>query len=348
MIPIFVLCGMIMNGPKTESAKLIASDATNSDHLGYSVSISSDGNTVIVGAYLDDNEKGIDAGCAYIFNRSNGVWVQEAKLLASDGAAGDRFGSSVAISGDGNTVIVGAYANSDVGTESGSVYIFFRNGTTWSEQAKLLSIEVAGGDRFGHSVAISGDGNTAVISSIFDDDIGSNSGAVFIFSRTNNTWTEQTKILSNDIASNDTFGSSVAISNDGNTIIVGANGDDVNRGGAYIFIKNGTTWTQQAKLLASDGITNDYFGSSVSISGDGNTAIVGSNYDDDKGSSSGSSYIYTRIGTTWSQQHKLVPTDGIANALFGTSVSISNDNKTIVVGAYGDNSFKGSAYIYNL
>ncbi len=218
MIPIFVLCGMIMNGPKTESAKLIASDATNSDHLGYSVSISSDGNTVIVGAYLDDNEKGIDAGCAYIFNRSNGVWVQEAKLLASDGAAGDRFGSSVDISGDGNTVIVGAYANSDVGTESGSAYIFVRNETTWSEQAKLLASDVANGDRFGSSVDISGDGNTAVISSIFDDDMGSNSGVVFIFSRTNNTWTQETKILSNDIASNDTFGSSVAISNDGNTL----------------------------------------------------------------------------------------------------------------------------------
>lgn len=294
MLPIFVLCGMIMNGPKTESAKLIASDATNSDHLGYSVSISSDGNTVIVGAYLDDNEKGIDAGCAYIFNRSNGVWVQEAKLLASD---------------------------------------------------------VANGDRFGSSVDISGDGNTAVISSMFDDDMGSNSGVVFIFSRTNTTWTQETKILSNDIASNDTFGSSVAISNDGNTIIVGANNDDdkgSNSGTAFIYVRDGITWTQQSKLVASDGISNDYFGSSVSISGDGNTAIVGSNYDDDKGSSSGSSYIYTRIGTTWSQQHKLVPTDGVANALFGTSVSISNDNKTIVVGAYGDNSFKGSAYIYNL
>ena len=178
---------------------------------------------------------------------------------------------------------------------------------------------------------------------------------IYLFEQmTNNSGSNHSqfaKLLASDGAASDRFGSSVAISGDGNTVIVGANNDDdkgSNSGTAFIYVRDGTTWTQQSKLVASDGISNDYFGSSVSISGDGNTAIVGSNYDDDKGSSSGSSYIYTRIGTTWSQQHKLVPTDGVANALFGTSVSISNDNKTIVVGAYGDNSFKGSAYIYNL
>ena len=247
----------------------------------------------------------------------------------------------------GDTIVVGAHSYDDNGADSGAAFVFTRTGTTWTEQAKLTASDGAAGDRFGVSVAIAND--KIVVGADKDNtDNGASSGSAYVFMRTGTTWTVQAKLMASDGAAFDQFGSSVAIA--GDTVVVGASFDDdtdngTNNGSAYVFIHTGTTWTEQAKLMASDGNGEDRFGISVAIAGD--TIVAGAVYDDDKGDSSGSAYVYTRTETTWTQQAKLTASDGGAGDWFGYSVAIAGD--TIVVGAYGDNDNgddSGSAYIY--
>jgi hypothetical protein len=315
----------------TQQAKLTAADAAASDYFGVSVALS--GDTAVVGTH---------AGAAYIFTRSGSTWTQQAKLVAANGAGNNSLGSSVALSGD--TAIVGASGDDDAGSNSGSAYIFTRSGSTWTQQAKLSAADAAPEDGFGVSVALSGD--TAVVGAYRDDDAGSNSGSASIFTRSGSTWTQQAKLTDANGAADDWFGYSVAVS--GDTAIVGAQHDDdagSSSGSAYIFTRSGLTWTQQAKLNAADGATFDNFGWSVALSGD--TAIIGAFGDDDAGSNSGSAYIFTRSGSTWTQQAKLTAADAAGGDNFGYSVALSGD--TAIVGAYldddaGDGS--GSAYIF--
>ena len=280
-----------------------------------------------MGAY-DDDDKGYNSGSAYIFKRDGVGWSQQAKILASDGADYDAFGIVVCISGD--YAIVGAAYDDDKGNDSGSAYIFKRDGTNWSQQAKLTASDGAGGDYFGCSVSISG--NYAIVGA-YD--------SAYIFKRDGTTWSQQQKLLASDGSGQ--FGSSVSVS--GDCAIVGAYGDDGRKGSAYIFKRDGVGWSEQAKILASDGAAWDYFGCSVSISGD--YAIVGEIYDDDKGDGSGSAYIFKRDGVGWSQQAKILASDGAAGDQFGWSVSISGDY-AIVGAAYDDDkgTNSGSAYIF--
>jgi len=313
---VFTLAGITW----TEQAKLTASDSAAFDEFGWSVSIADD--TIVVGAPYDD-----DSGSAYIFTRTGTTWTEQAKLTASDVAAGDQFGESAAISGD--TIVVGSNLDDDNGINSGSAYIFTRTGTTWTEQAKLTASDGSAGDEFGISVAIMGD--TIVVGAFSDDDNGSGSGSVHVFARTETAWTQQAKLTASDGAANDGFGTSVAIA--GDTIVVGALGDDVNgianSGSAYVFVRTGITWTQQGQLTASDGAVGDLFGGSVTISGD--TIVVGAVLDDVNAVDSGSAYVFTRTGFTWTQQAQLAASDGGFGHVYGISVAIAND--TIVVGA---------------
>jgi len=271
---------------------------------------------------------------------------QETKLTASDAAAGDVFGRGVAISND--TIVVGAAGFDDAnGTDSGSIYVFTRTGTIWTEQANLTASDGAAKDLFGEGVAIAG--NTIVVGSYGDDDKGEHSGSAYVFTRMGTTWTKQAKLTASDGAAEDMFGRRVAISND--TIVVGGahwdDNDNCDRSGsAYVFTGSGTNWTEQAKLTASDGAVEDYFGGSVAIAED--TIVVGADGDNDKGEHSGSAYVFTRTGTTWTEQAKLTASDGAAEDLFGRFVAISND--TIVVGAHWDDNDNGdrsgSAYVF--
>ena len=325
---------------KNEITKLLASDGVVKDQFGYSVSISSDGNTAIVGVPYGNNEKGTDAGSVYIYTRGGSKWEKQAKIVASDGIGGEWFGRSVAISGDGNTVIVGSHRDDS----RGSAYIFTRINGAWTEQCKLIASDGVSGDYYGVSVSISNDGDTAIVGAYIDDnEKGTNAGSAYVYTRTNGKWTEQSKLLASDGSSFDNFGASVSISGDGNTAIVGAFGDSGSRGSAYTYIRTNGTWSEQAKLLASDGSRNDLFGISVSISSDGNTVIIGASNDDRY---KGSAYIYTRSNGTWSEQTKIVASDGSIVDQFGWSVSISSDGDTAIVGAYGDDNYKGSAYIF--
>ena len=326
----------------SQQAKLLAADGTSGDGFGHSVSMS--GNYAIVGAFGDD-DNGSDSGSAYIFKRSDVPddpnWYQQAKLLASDGAAGDHFGDWVSMSGD--YAIVGVYMDDDNGTNSGSAYIFKRDGTNWSQQAKLLASDGAAGDCFGDS-SISGD--TAIVGAGQYYTHTSGTGKAYIFKFDGTSWVEQAKLLASDGAASDYFGASVSIS--GDYAIVGASADDdngFNSGSAYIFKRDGTSWSEQAKLLASDGAADSYFGALVSISGD--YAIIGAHLGDGNEVDSGSAYIFKRYGETWSEQAKLVASDGAEGDYFGIFVSISGDYA--IAGAYSDDdngSISGSAYIF--
>ncbi len=321
----------------TQQAMLTASDASQSDIFGQSVSIS--GDYAIVGAYLDDDD-GSNSGSAYIFFRSGTTWTQQAKLTASDADIGDQFGYSVSINGD--YAIAGAHVDDDDGAQSGSAYIFFRSGTNWTQQAKLTASDAAADDRFGQSVSISGD--YAIVGAKFNDDGGDNSGSAYIFYRSGESWSQQSKLTALDGGVGDAFGYSVSIA--GDYAIVGAYLDEdpgFLTGSAYIFTRSGESWSEQSKLTASDG--SIHFGYSVSIAGD--HAIVGAEGNDEAGSNSGSAYIFTRSGESWSEQSKLTATDGVAEDQFGYSVSINGDHA--IVGAMGnddDGTDSGSAYVY--
>ena len=265
----------------TERQKLLALDGIAGDYFGWSVSVS--GDYAIVGAYYDDSAK----GSAYIFKWNGTIWLEQQKLTDSDGAAGDYFSWSVSISGD--YAIVGVRFDDDNGNGSGSAYIFKRDVASWSQQAKLLASDGAAADEFGYSVSISGD--LAIVGAPPDDDKGNSSGSAYIFKWNGTNWVQQQKLLASDGAAGDYFGRSVSRS--GDYAIVGANygdGNVINSGSAYIFKWNGTNWVEQQKLTASDGAAEDYFGRFVSISGD--YAIVGAYGDDDMGEHSGSAYAF--------------------------------------------------------
>jgi hypothetical protein len=263
----------------TEQAKLAASDGAASDTFGDSVCVS--GDTAVAGACGDD-DNGSGSGSAYVFVRSSGVWTQEQKLTASDGAASDQFGISISVSGD--TAAVGAHRDDDNGDASGSAYVFVRSGTTWTQEQKLTASDAAGGDHFGVSVSVSGD--TAVVGAA-----GSGSGSAYVFVRSGTTWIEEAKLTASDSAADDQFGCSVSVS--GDTAVVGACGDEDNgtgSGSAYVFVRSGTTWTEQGKLRASDGTEYDSLGAAVTVSG--NTVVAGAPYGEDNGYESGSAYVF--------------------------------------------------------
>gem|GEM_PF-930337 len=269
-------------------------------------------------------------------------WQEQEKLLADDGAAGDEFGNSVAISG--NTAIVGAAYDNDAGSKSGSAYLY--DVVTGNQLAKLTASDAAADNRFGVSVSVSGD--YAIVGSYRDDDKGYWSGSAYIFEKPIDGWvnmTETVKLTASDGATGDLFGNSVSIS--GDYAIVGAYVDDDNgtdSGSVYIFKRFGESWVeQQPKLLASDGAAGDLFGYSVSISG--SIAIVGAWGNDDAGSYSGSAYLFDMV--TGGQIAKLTASDAAAGDYFGSHVALSG-NIAIVGAGRDDNagSDSGSAYIF--
>jgi hypothetical protein len=311
-------------GTWTQQQQLLAADGAANDSFGFRVAISRD--TAVIGAHLNDVGGNANQGSVYVFVRSGAVWTQQQQLTASDGLANDLFGYGVAISGD--RVVVGARADSIGGNVAqGSAYIFTRAGTQWSETAKLIASGGAASDFFGSSVSISGD---IVVAGA--PNRNSAQGAAYVFIRSGGSWIQQQQLLAADGAASDLFGSNVDVS--GETAIVGAHADDVNgvvdQGSAYVFVRNGTVWTQQQRLTASDSAASDNFGFSIALEGD--TAVVGA-YRNDVGANvdQGSAYVFERTGNTWSQRRQLVSNPAAPSDRFGHSVSISGDK--IVVSA---------------
>jgi uncharacterized repeat protein (TIGR01451 family) len=273
----------------------------------------------------------------------------EAKQVAFDAAADDGYGASLAV--DVDTAVVGAPGDDDpiAGDATGAAYVYVRVGAAWVLQQKLTALDMAADDRFGASVAISGE--TIVVGAPGDDDTvaGADAGSAYVFRRTNGTWSQLGKLLAPDLAASDALGSSVAAF--GDTALVGARAGDglvADSGSAYVFTFDPVAATApafQAELNASDGAANDFFGAAVSI--DGETAVVGAYGDDDGGGQSGSAYVFVRNVTVWTEQQKLVASDDVAGDEFGRSVGVSAD--TVVVGAPNDddqNTDAGSAYLF--
>ncbi len=330
-------------------AKLIA---TATDE-GFGTSVAISGDTVVVGAHLND-AGGADSGTAYVFDHNQGGaenWGLVKRLTASDADVGDRFGISVAISKD--TIVVGASFDDPAGSNSGSAYVFDRNRggiDNWGQVSRLNANDGAAGDRFGQSVAISGD--TVVAGAQLDDDIANASGSAYLFERNRggaDNWDQIAKLSASDATMNDLFGASVDISDD--TVVVGVFGDDdagTDAGAVYLFDRDqggADNWGQIAKLTASDANDNDLFGLSVAISGD--TVLVGALFDDD---AAGSAYRFERNeggANSWGEFQKFTASEAEAGDRFGASVAING--VTAVVGVPFDDDkrpFSGSAYVF--
>ena len=324
----------------SEEAKLTASDGAAGATFGSSVALS--GDVAVIGAGRD-NDAGPAAGSAYVFRFDGTFWNEEAKLIASDAAGSDFFGSTISI--DGDVVLVGANGDDDAGPTSGSAYVFRFDGTSWNEEAKLTASDATAGDRFGFAVSISG--NAAVAGARTDGDAGTNAGSAYVFRFDGTSWNEEAKLIASDAEVGDNFG--FAVSMDGDRILVRALLDDdvgFGSGSAYVFHFDGTSWDEEAKLNASDGAGGDQLGISVSICRD--VAVVGSRQDDDAGSNSGSAYVFRFDGTAWTEEIKLLSSDGAFGDLLGGAVETCEN---AVVGAIGDDdsgSFSGSAYVFTV
>lgn len=261
------------------------------------------------------------------------------KLLADDGAGGDRFGYSVDMSSDGSLVVVGSYGDDDSGSGSGSAYVF--DATTGAQLYKLLADDAAAGDGFGSSVSVSSDGSRVLVGAVGVPYEGYGSAYVF-----NGTTGEQLhKFVADDGAAGDDFGYSVSVSSDGSQVVVGASGDGDRgsySGSAYVF--DGASGSRLHKLLADDGAIGSFFGGSVSVSSDGSRIVVGAYGDSDSGYLSGCAYVFD--GATGAQLHKLLADDGAAGDYFGGSVSVSSNGSWVAVGApYTGKS--GAAYVFD-
>ncbi len=337
---------------KTQNVKLTASDGAAYDYFGRSVSLS--GNSAIAGARGDDGNGDL-SGSAYVFrslHTAPATKTQDVKLTASDGAAFDYFGFSVSLSG--NSAIAGAHGNDDNGSATGSAYVFRNLDTapgTKTQDVKLTASDGAASDYFGYSVSLSG--NSAIAGAHGDDDNGSSSGSAYVFRNLDTapaTKTQDVKLTASDGAASDLFGFSVSLS--GNKAIAGAYGDDDNgssSGSAYVFRNLDTapaTKTQDVKLTASDGAASDYFGYSVSLSG--NKAIAGAYGDDDNGFDSGSAYVFRNIDTatgTVTEILKLTASDGVSGDVFGGAVAMDGD-RFVVGSSFGDGEVSDSGKAY--
>ncbi|MFK5981959.1 MAG: hypothetical protein QM499_03510 [Flavobacteriaceae bacterium] len=328
---------------------------------------------------------------------------------ASNTGDTDRFGASVSMSNDGNTIVFGATQEDSNATgingnesdnsisNSGAVYVFYRNNGVWVQQAYIKASNPGALDAFGNTLNLSGDGNTLVVGSSYEDssatgingdqtnNSATNSGAVYVFTRSSGVWTQQAYIKASNTQSNDNFSVDVFLSNNGNILAVSANGEGSNAtgingdqtnnsasysGAVYIFTRSGSTWSQQAYIKASNSEAGDLFGDDVSLSGDGNTLVVSARDDssatgingdqtNNSASVSGAVYVFTRNGSVWVQQAYIKASNAEAGDFFGTSVSLNSNGNILAVGAnnedsnatgengnQGDNSFSSAGAVY--
>ena len=260
---------------------------------------------------------------------------QGAKLVDATMDNGASFGESVALSDDGNTALIGGYADSG---DNGAAWVFIRTGSTWSQQAELIDTGPDSGAYFGASVALSADGNTALIGGSEDS---ANVGAAWVFTRTGPNWAQQAKLVDTGPDAGAEFGSSVALSGNGQVALIGGPIDSSDKGAAWIFTVSGTTWTQQAKLVDTGADADAAFGDSVALSADGGTALIGGPLD---ASDNGAAWIFTGSGSSWTQQAKIASPDALAE--FGEAVALSATGGTALIGAFDDATDVGAAFVF--
>jgi len=316
-----------------QGEKLTGGGENANGWFGFSVALSSDGNTALIGS-PESNTEGADVGAAFVFTRSGSTWTQRAKLTGSGEIGTGLFGESVALSADGTTALIGAsYDNESVG----SAFVFTRSGETWTQQGdKLTGGGEIGHGEFGSSVALSSDGNTALIGGSGDNE---DLGGAWVFTRSGSTWTQQGEKLTgpSEGSGEGGFGCCTsALSADGNTALIA----DFAPGGntAWVFTRSGSTWTQQAKLTGS-GATAGSEGSTVALSANGNTALIGADADS-------AAWVFTRSGETWTQEGGQLAVEGVGS--FGHSVALSSEGTTALIGAPEADGEEGAAWVFVL
>jgi hypothetical protein len=324
-----------------QDSELVARDAAGNAVEAFSLGLSSSGTTAVISDPSDNH----GTGAAWIFERSFRNWREQAKLVPNIGV-GIEAGYSASISGDGNTAIIGApFANSEIG----GAFVFVRRHGRWAQQAELIGTDVIGPFATqGTSVALSFDGDTAVVGGFNDNDVangGNGAGAAWVFRRSHDSWRQETKLVGTGFQGVPMQGYSASVSDDGNTVIVGGPLDDFDIGAAWVFTHSYGAWRQQAKLVGT-GVIGQFAlqGFSVSLSGDGNTAVLGGFADNNN---VGAAWVFTRSNGVWEQNAKLVGTGAIStSSLQGYSVAISSRGNTILSGGPGD-SEAGAVWVFS-
>jgi hypothetical protein len=300
----------------TEEARLDLGAGSGHNYL-FGQSVALDGDTAVIGAPGASYMGGVQSGSAYVFVRSGTSWSQEALLPPDAGDDNEFFGVSVAL--DGDTAVVGAWSDDDGGLQAGAAYVFVRSGTTWSQEAKLLAGPPGTSFLFGRSVAV--DGDTALVGAPGDDSNGFGAGAIFVFERSGTTWTAQERLLASDGVADDQLGFAVAFEDE--TAVAGAHNNDVgasNSGAAYVWVRSGSDWVQQNRLVPRVGQSNAEFGYSVALRGE--VVLVGAHDEDETGVDSGVAYVFARHAGAWSEQARLVPADSAEGDEFGFAVAL--------------------------
>jgi hypothetical protein len=399
-------------GMLAQQAYLKASNTGALDSFGSSIAISADGTTLAVGANNEasaatgvggdqTSNSAPSSGAVYIFVRSGATWAQQAYVKASNTDTNDLFGTAIALSADGSTLAVGSPLESSGATGidgnqtdnaahlAGAVYVFARSGTAWHQQAYVKASNAAADAEFGDTLALSGDGTTLAVSAFGDasaatgidgnqaDRSANDAGAVYVFTRSGATWSQQAYVKASNANAFDAFGSSVAIDGHGATMIVGALGEhsaatgvggnqadnsELNAGAAYVFTRSGGTWSQQAYLKASNTGAGDEFGLHVAISSDGATAAVAApieqsaatgidgNQADNTATRAGAVYVFSRSGVTWAQEAYIKASNTDAEDQFGADLALTSDGSTLAICASGEGSsargLDGAVYLF--
>jgi hypothetical protein len=384
-----------------QTAYLKAASAGEGDQFGYAVALSGDGNTLAVGAPMENSaatgvggsqadDSADDAGAVYVYVRRGSGWEPQAYIKASNAETLDQFGNLVALSADGNMLAVGAPSedsaanqiNGDQADDSamgaGAAYVFARRGTSWTQQAYIKAANAHGGMLFGYSVGLSADGGVLAVGA-YDERGCSNvingpyemtcggTGAAYVFARDGTTWSQDAYVKAREQDRGDSLGGWLAVSDDGSTVAVGAHDedslttgvnavqsghsgrvgsdDDNSSGAAYVFVRTGRTWSQQASFKASNAGRQDWFGSRFAVSGDGDTLSVAApnedggakglngRQDDDSAVEAGAVYVFIRDASTWTHQVYVKGSNTEEFDEFGSSVALSRDGRTMAVGA---------------
>lgn len=327
----------VMGSPAAvPESKLLPIPPAADASFGQTVAI--DGNTAVVGAPNEANGGDINVGAAYVFTFDGAAWSQAARLTASDGAAGDLFGTAVAI--DDGTIVVGARGQDEFAGNAGAAYVFTGSGSAWSQADKLLPSSM-GDNAFGFTVAV--DGDRIAVGAPYTGSGTTNSGAAYIFDAGGSGWTETTRLATGGGGAvlSDLFGAAISLS--GDLLLVGAYLDNV----VYAYAYNGSTWAAAGTLKGVDTQSGDQFGYAVAV--DGNTAVVGAAQNDTAGNNSGAAYFFERTGANWVQRTKVAPSGNMPGSRLGWSVALDGDRA--IVGARNskglqDKEESGASYIY--
>ncbi len=360
-----------------QQAYIKATGGASGDWFGHAVALSQDGNTLAVGAPHRDPGGAATAGAVFVFVRSGSAWTQQAMVKASNFDAADELGSSVALSNDGNRLVVGAPLEdgsntgvnqtvNELSTDAGAAYIFQRSATTWSPTpAYLKASNTATMHRFGTTVAMSGDGATVAVGTISEssDQTGVDpvsggggtvlgSGAVYLYNYTS-SWAFTSRIKADPSGLNWNFGAALALSQTGTVLAVGMPGDSTGGGtrtGSVIVYKHLSAWVQAARLAASNAALNDLFGTSVALSRDGTKILVGATGEDsaamgidgdqlsDGSDSSGAAYLFEEDPMMWLQTAYIKASNPGVGDFFGASVALADVATTFAIGAPGERS----------